>query len=259
MSTAKKPAPKRSAAENPSSLFAPVVRGPAYTLVSSAIEAKIMRRELGEGDVLPAEGELAQQFQVHRSTVREALRRLESSGLVTRPPGAKRMVVSRPHVEKVALGMRQVMLMHDVTFVEVWEAMMVIEPQVASLAADRRSAAQLVELEQLARSFTEESNDEEAVKIVSRFFETLGDCAGNRVLMMAKRPLAQVLAPSLARMMGRVPQAKRRIVEAQRRIVAALHERDRDDALRWMTKHVRDFKRGYELAKISADERISSD
>jgi GntR family transcriptional repressor for pyruvate dehydrogenase complex len=187
------------------------------------------------------------------------LRRLESAGLITRPPGAKRMVVSRPHVEKVALGMRQVMLMHDVTFVEVWEAMMVIEPQVASLAAERRSVAQLVEVEELGRRFTETPSDEDAVQVVARFFEALGDCAGNRVLMMAKRPLAQVLAPSLARMMGRVPQARRRIVEAQRRIIAALHARDGEEAQRWMTKHVRDFKRGYELAKISADERISSE
>ena len=81
------------AAEAP--LFDPVEREPAYIRVSSAIEAKILSRSLRDGDVLPGEIELAQQFRVHRSTVREALRQLESAGLVTRPPGAKRMIVSQ--------------------------------------------------------------------------------------------------------------------------------------------------------------------
>ena len=83
-------------------LFDPVDREPAYTRVSSAIEAKILSRALRGGDVLPAETDLAQQFRVHRSTVREALRQLESACLVRRPPGAKRMFVSRPHAAKVS-------------------------------------------------------------------------------------------------------------------------------------------------------------
>src|SRR5687768_14836469 len=88
-------------------LFDPVERSPAYTKVSAAIEHKILSRALRGGDVLPAETELAVQFRVHRSTVREALRQLESAGLVSRPPGAKRMIVSRPEASKVASGMRQ--------------------------------------------------------------------------------------------------------------------------------------------------------
>src|SRR5262245_61654320 len=106
-------------------LFDPVEREPAYTRVSAAIETKILTRALKDGDLLPAELDLAQQFRVHRSTVREALRQLESAGLVTRPPGAKRMVVSRPHANKIASGMRQALVLHEVSFVDVWEAMMV--------------------------------------------------------------------------------------------------------------------------------------
>jgi DNA-binding FadR family transcriptional regulator len=45
--------------------------------------------------MLPTESELARQFGVNRSTVREALRRLESSGLVDRVNGGKRLLVIR--------------------------------------------------------------------------------------------------------------------------------------------------------------------
>lgn len=239
-------------------LFEPVEREPAYTRVSTAIETKILSRTLKDGDLLPAETDLAQQFRVHRSTVREALRQLESAGLVTRPPGAKRMVVSRPHADKVASGMRQALVLHDVSFVAVWEAMMVIEPEVAALAALRRTQADIEALQQVSRAFeVSEKSDPQAVDLVIEFFQLLGACARNQVLVLAKHSLAQVLAPSLAQMIDRVPQARSRIAVAQQKIIAALQAKDADEARKWMAKHVRDFKRGYEVAGISPDAVVS--
>jgi GntR family transcriptional repressor for pyruvate dehydrogenase complex len=192
-------------------LFDPVEREPAYLRVSSAIESKILSRTLRDGDVLPAETDLAQQFRVHRSTVREALRQLESAGLVTRPPGAKRMIVSRPHAAKVSSGMRHALVLHDVTFVDVWEAMMVIEPEVAALAASRRTQTDLDALAQAAEAFKSWPKDD----------------------------------------------PHQRIADAQRKIIVAVKDKNADEARKWMSKHVRDFQRGYELAGISPDTPIS--
>lgn len=252
-STAAVPA---TAGESP--LFEPVERGHAYTRVSEAIEQKILSRALRDGDVLPAETDLAQQFRVHRSTVREALRQLESAGLVRRPQGAKRMIVSRPAASKVASGLRQALVLHDVSFVDVWEAMMIIEPEVAALAATRRSQADLEALARVSDTFRSwPAGDEGAVEVVAAFFEAMGLAARNRVLVLAKQSLTQALAPSLARMIDTVPQARTRIADAQRRIIAALKERNAEEARRWMLKHVRDFKRGYEVAGISPDTPIT--
>jgi DNA-binding FadR family transcriptional regulator len=240
------------------SLFDPVERSPAYTKVSSAIEHKILSRALRDGDVLPAETDLAQQFRVHRSTVREALRQLESAGLVTRPPGAKRMIVSRPQASKVASGMRHALVLHDVSFVDVWEAMMVIEPEVAALAAIRRSPVELATLAQASEAFRDSpQGDPRAVELVALFFEVLGAASKNQVLVLAKQSLTQALAPSLARMIDAVPQARTRITDAQRRIVTAVRDKNADEARKWMSKHVRDFRRGYEVAGISPDTPIS--
>jgi GntR family transcriptional regulator, transcriptional repressor for pyruvate dehydrogenase complex len=250
--------PTTSAPIAPVALFEPVEREPAYTRVSAAIETKILSRAMKHGDVLPAEIDLAQQFRVHRSTVREALRHLESAGLVTRPPGAKRLQVSRPHVNKVASGMRQALVMHDVSFVDVWEAMMVIEPEVAALAASRRTQADLEALTQSRERFLNTTDgDARAVEWVAEFFELLGTCARNQVLVLAKHSLAQVLAPSLAQMIDRVPQARSRIADAQRNIITALRDKDANEARKWMAKHVRDFKRGYEVAGIQPGTLVS--
>lgn len=239
-------------------LFDPVERAPAYTKVSSAIEHKILSRALRDGDVLPAELELAQQFRVHRSTVREALRQLESAGLVARPPGAKRMIVSRPQAAKVASGMRDALVLHDVSFVDVWEAMMVIEPEVAALAAMRRTQAEVAALAQASEAFRDSpEGDPDALDFVATFFAVLGAASRNQVLVLAKQSLTQALRPSLARMIDRVPQARVRIADAQRRIVLAVRDKNAEEARKWMSKHIRDFKRGYEVAGISPDTPIS--
>ena len=239
-------------------LFDPVEREPAYLRVSSAIESKILSRTLRDGDVLPAETDLAQQFRVRRSTVREALRQLESAGLVTRPPGAKRMIVSRPHAAKVSSGMRHALVLHDVTFVDVWEAMMVIEPEVAALAASRRTQTDLDALAQAAEAFKSwPKDDPHAVDVVADFFQAMGAASRNQVLVLAKQSLTDALAPSLARMIDTVPQARQRIADAQRKIIVAVKDKNADEARKWMSKHVRDFQRGYELAGISPDTPIS--
>lgn len=251
--------PKIAAASPaPAPLFEPVEREPAYTRVSLAIEQKILSRELRDGDVLPGELDLAQQFRVHRSTVREALRQLESTGLVRRPLGAKRMIVSRPAASKVASGLHQALVLHNVSFVDVWEAMMMIEPEVAALAATRRMQADLDALSRISEAFRNSPiGDEGAVRVVTQFFDAMGRAARNQVLVLAKQSLAQALAPSLAPVIDSVPPARARIADAQRRIIAALKEKDAEEARRWMLKHVRDFKRGYEVAGISPDTPIS--
>jgi len=240
-------------------LFVPVEREPAYTRVCSAMEAKILARELRHGDVLPPEIDLARQFQVHRSTVREALRQLESAGLVRRAPGGKRLLVSRPQTSKVATGMRQALVLHDVRFVDVWEAMMIIEPEVAALAAVRRDEATLTALVLASERFLASPRGDAAgaVQSVEEFFELIGMCADNHVLVLAKHSLTMALGPSLAKMIDKVPQARGRIADAQRRIIAALRGKDAAEARKWMARHVRDFKRGYEVAGISPDTPIS--
>ena len=62
-------------------------RAPTYRLVYDAIEREIAAGRLKIGDPLPTEMELADQFAVNRSTVREGIRLLEQSGLVTAASG----------------------------------------------------------------------------------------------------------------------------------------------------------------------------
>src|SRR5437868_8678544 len=104
---------------------------PAYRKVSAALLERIVNRSLAPGDRLPAETELARQFGVNRSTVREALRELEIGGLLGRQRGSKLMIVTLPQHQVVAGGVTRALALHDVTFVEVWDALKILEPPLA--------------------------------------------------------------------------------------------------------------------------------
>lgn len=68
----------------------PVSRSSTYELVIDAIEERIITGELGVGDLLPAERDLASKLGVSRASVREALRVLESLGVVRSSGGSGR-------------------------------------------------------------------------------------------------------------------------------------------------------------------------
>lgn len=235
-------------------MFEPLDHAPAYLRLSAEIRSRILGGELGEGDSLPTETELARQFAVNRSTVREALRNLESAGLIERRGGGKKLYVSRPAVGAVGEGLRGALALHETRFADVWEALLALEPAVAAAAARRRDATQLAALEGLADAFGARALPaEDAVALVGKFFRALGAASANPVFVLANEPLVQLVEPSLAIIIDRLPQARRRIAAAQRAIVAAIRARDRAAAADWMRRHVEDFRRGFEQAGLPLD------
>ncbi|MGQ0383972.1 MAG: FadR/GntR family transcriptional regulator [Gammaproteobacteria bacterium] len=240
-------------------MFEPLGYAPAYLRVSEEIRDRILRRELSEGQALPTETELARQFEVNRSTVREALRKLESAGLLGRRRGGKRLYVTRPTREAVGGGLSQALALHRVRVVDVWEALQAVQPGIAAAAAARRDEAALARLETVAwRCAARAGGREQAVADIAEFFDALGEASGNPVFALLNEPLLRLLRPSLAIIIDRVSQARSRIEAAQARVVAAVRARDETTAAEWMARHVRDFRRGFEVAGIPLSTEVGA-
>ncbi len=237
--------------------FEPIAVEPTYRKVASALVEHIVAGRLQAGDHLPPELELARQFGVNRSTVREALRELDSAGLLGRRRGSKRMMVLRPGTGHVGAGVRRALVLHDVTYQDVWEALMILEPPLAANAATRRSDDDVQRLETAAQSVIDAEDSSQTVLHVVQFFRVLAEASGNPALVLAQEPLLQLLEPSLTAMIGQVQQARARIIGAQRRLTQAVAARDSESAQSWMAKHIRDFKRGFELAGITLRHTVA--
>jgi GntR family transcriptional repressor for pyruvate dehydrogenase complex len=232
---------------------------PAYRKVAAALMERILDRTLREGERLPSETELARQFGVNRSTVREAVRELESNGLVARRRGSKLLVVTRPEADHVADGVSRALMLHDVTYLDVWEALTILEPPIAENAARKRSEADLERVIGAAGNFaTDNADAARAAFHAAEFFRIVGAATHNRILMIAQEPLLQLLDASLQRMLDKVPQSRARITAAERRICDAIRDQDVDTARGWMTRHIRDFRKGYELAGIDLEGKVAN-
>jgi DNA-binding FadR family transcriptional regulator len=237
--------------------FDQILLVPGYRKVAAVITERILSRELREGERLPPETELARQFGVNRSTVREALRELESGGLLERRPGSKLMTVTRPRHRAIARDVGRALALHDVTFFEVWEALTQLEPPMAEIAARNRTQADLDCLSTACQRFADDNAEtERAVHHAAEFFRCVGRATHNQVLGLAQEPLLGLLEPSLRVMIDKIPQARARITAAQHRIREATVRRDGEAARSWMAKHIRDFRKGYELADIALNCRI---
>lgn len=231
---------------------------PAYRKVAAALMERILDRSLQDGDRLPSETELARQFGVNRSTVREAVRELQGNGLLGRRRGSKLLVVTRPEADQVAEGVGRALVLHDVTYQDVWEALMILEPPIAESAARRRTDADLQMISAAASNFAAHNADAGSAALhAADFFRAVGAATHNRILMMGHEPLLQLLEPSLRSMMDKVPQSRARIVTAEKRISEAIRARDIEAARTWMTRHVRDYSKGYEIAGIDLQRRLS--
>lgn len=118
---------------------------PAYKVVYNAIEREILAGRLRPGEKLPTEMALAEQFGVNRSTVREGIRQLEQNGYARRD-GGKRLHVTIPRRQDLGSRASRAMVMQHVTFRELWQVTMALEPLAATEAAAHRDDALLVAL-----------------------------------------------------------------------------------------------------------------
>jgi DNA-binding FadR family transcriptional regulator len=256
-SVKRKPAAPAAPAVSTPGEFAPIRMEPAYRKVAAALLERITDRSISEGERLPAEMELARQFGVHRGTVREALRELETNGVLKRERGSKLMMVTRPARVDVAAGVSRALALHDVSFHDVWEALTALEPPMAATAARERQARDLTRLDGIVARQSEKLETNQAVEQTAEFFHAIGEATHNGVFMLAHEPLVQLLVPSLGAMIDKVPQARTRIADAQRQITAAIRARDAAAARDWMAKHIRDFRRGFEIARIGLEQRVT--
>jgi GntR family transcriptional repressor for pyruvate dehydrogenase complex len=116
---------------------------PVYRSVANTIGERILSGEWPIGSGLPSETALAQTLGVNRSTIREAIRVLEENGMLRRRPGGKRLFVTAPSDTEVAARVKAAMVLQEMSFLELWEAMHCIEPAIAAAAAIRISNAEL--------------------------------------------------------------------------------------------------------------------
>ncbi|MEO1150653.1 MAG: GntR family transcriptional regulator [Pseudomonadota bacterium] len=237
--------------------FPPIRKVPAYLKVRDAIEAEILAGRLAEGAFLPTESDLCTQLDVNRSTVREGIRLLETSGLVERGAG-KRLRVRRPGTGDVALSTSRALTFSGVTVLQAWDALALFQPQMAASAATRFGPAEIKALEATHTRLTETPADdfENIVLYTDDFFACIAVGFDNPITTALLAALNRLTEAGLRQVVAAVPDARTRIITAQANLITALKKQDADTARLWMTRHIDDLRRGFDVAGLSMDTLI---
>jgi len=120
-------------------------------LVAGHIRQQIVTRQLHDGDALPTESSLMEQFGISRPTLREAFRILESEGLITVRRGARGGARVQEPSEDVAAVYAGLVLQHrNTTVADVLAARVIVEGPAARILAghpDRAAHAERLQQE----------------------------------------------------------------------------------------------------------------
>ncbi len=236
----------------------PISNDPAYRLVAQSIEQKILSGEIAVGQVLPSELDLASQLRVNRSTVREAIRLLEQNGLVRRRDGGKKLFVTVPGLAGLSKRLRTTMIMQQVTFRELWEVLIALEPMAAEASARNVTAEILAKLkENVEQTRLSLSDTHRLTELDIEFHALIVQASQNRALLLSHEAISNLFYPEFLKVFVRL-NAGERLLTAHEKIYQALVRHDEREARVWMDRHISDFKRGYELANLDIEDDVTS-
>ncbi len=230
---------------------------PAFRSIARELEQQILSGALPVGSTLPSETSLADQFNVSRSTIREAIRLLEQTGIIRRAEGRNKLRITMPRAEDIGARIKTAFLLQETTFEQLWEVLTAIEPMCAAIAATKSSPDDLEKIEDnLRRTETAHAAGDDLVGLDVEFHNLVAAATGNGALQLSRETVGELFYPAFAQVMARL-NAGERLILAHRKIFDAIASGDRGEAHSWMDRHIGDFQRGCDLANLDFDAPIT--
>jgi GntR family transcriptional regulator, transcriptional repressor for pyruvate dehydrogenase complex len=213
--------------------------------------AGVLREGILSGDIIPGaalapERELVEQTGLSRATVREALRILETEGLVASRPGRNGGARVRPvSDEGVARAVQVFIRGLRIDEPVLRETREVIEGAAVRLAAERRTAADLAAIKDISRRLEAATDDiHRLAEENARWHVAVAEASRNPLLTAFMKSIATAIShpngiddPALALS----PEGRVALVKAHRRVTEAIVARDPDTAERRMLRHLRAY------------------
>ncbi len=205
--------------------------------ISDKIRQAIVNGDLKADERLPTEEELAQRFEVSRPTIREALKRLAAQNLVRSRRGPSGgTFVNRPSASEISRNLTSVMTllvgMGEFELDEIDQARRELETTCCRLAALHRNGENLKEMaKELAIQRDPGLSAEEFCASDVRFHRCIAEATQNGVLRFVMSAVLEALQP-IANMISYRHREREVIVDQHQRLLAALDNRDGEQAVR---------------------------
>jgi GntR family transcriptional repressor for pyruvate dehydrogenase complex len=213
-----------------------------YEQIVEQIEQSILKGTLKAGDQLPAERELAEQFGVSRTAVREAIKALREKGLVEAYSGRGTFITngtSQAIRQSLDLMMRIGQTEGSAHLVEVRE---ILEPEIAALAASRAEKQHLAALRETVAVMDAAKHDAEAfIEADLDFHLALAEAAANPLILSLIDSIVGLLREQRLRIFL-VDGGPERGQYHHKRILKAIENHDSNRAREYMRAHLQQVR-----------------
>jgi DNA-binding FadR family transcriptional regulator len=214
----------------PKAVFTPIKSPRTFEEVSNRIKKLIFEGVFKPGDKLPPETELAQQFNVGRQSVREALRILELSGFITIQKGGGGGAIIKDTISNTISELfLNAFQLEKITIDEFTAARSVIEKAILNEVFDKADESDIRRLqENLAQAQELVAKNELATDENFDFHALLARASKNKVFIILEKSI----------------NAIHRNLRS-RRILDAIINKDREKAIKLLEHHVFEVKKSY--------------
>lgn len=220
-------------------MISPAKQMTAVQTLVAQIRAKVIGGELVLGERLPAERVLAAQLGVSRSTVREAVRRLEQAGVVSVHKGPRGGIfVAKLNGRALTDSLGLMLQVERVPLAQLLEVRTEMECTIVRLAAERATAD---DLEEMRLSIAQMSDSLPSVESFQennhRFHFAVAKASHNRVWLMLTEVTSDLVDQSLG-LLQLNDAVWFRVIEYHRRILQSIVDRDADAAEEAVRSHL---------------------
>ena len=211
-----------------------VSRPRLYEQLVEQLLGYIESAQLGPGDLLPSERDLAERLGVSRPTLVQALVALEVLGVIDVRHGTGAVLVYRPSIATVIKGLQA----HQNRLPEIVEARSTLEIKLASLAALRRTDADLTAIDAALTAMAEEIADgQRGAHGDELFHQAVTQAAHSAVLGQLMTFIAEMILETRLESLG-WPGRPEQSLASHRVIAAAIRSQDAPDAAARMLAHI---------------------
>jgi GntR family transcriptional repressor for pyruvate dehydrogenase complex len=214
-----------------------------YEEISLRLQTLVQNDNLKPGDRLPPERQLAVMFGVSRNSVREAIKSLEQQGILISRPGAGTYIAEETQANlTTALGDAFAQARHHLD--DIFELRLLLEPQIAHLAAQRITRREILELSGLMEEYEKNMYDGQPVFFLDQaFHDAIAAATGNKSITRLMEQMHDLLRESRDEAL-QSPARSLKALEDHRKILSALSLNDPDrarEAMRGHLEHTRDI------------------
>ena len=225
-------------------MLKPVEKKRAYEDIVQQIRTLIEAGKLKRKDHLPSERDLSETFRVSRTTVREAIRTLESMKLLQTRQGEGTYVLASSE-ESLIRPLAVALFKEKDDIRDIFYIRKIIEPHVAELAAENATPQDIEEMERILQQQEESiGHGENIIETDSAFHKLMVKATTNRVMERLIVVLIDLLKQSREKYLTEDEndeQAKRSL-EGHRRVLSAVKKGDGDAARKSMLQHLEDIE-----------------